>query len=103
MEIHMPNTAAIQAIENYVRKCGRDYRQWCTGTAADGLQRMLAEHGVAEEGDGCGWITYQCATAAEAREVRDYFVAGGMKGAADRDGAAAATVYVFRITADTRL
>lgn len=98
----MLNSEAIQAIESYIRKCGRDYAQWCVGTAADPVERMLREHGVAEEGDGCGWITFRCGSADEAQGVRAHFVGKGMKEAArDADGAAA-SVYAFKLTGTTR-
>lgn len=98
----MPSPQAIQAIENYVRKCGRDYTQWCAGVAADPVDRLLRHHGVAEEGDGCGWITYQCATGQEAREIRDHFVAKGMKGAVGSVDASTTSVYAFKITGTTQ-
>jgi hypothetical protein len=98
----MPDTAAIQAIENYVRKCGRDHSQWCTGIAADPVGQMLKVHGVAEEGDGCGWISFRCLTPGEAGEVRDHFVARGMNQAAGDGDASATSVYVFKITGTTR-
>lgn len=110
----MPDAAAIQAIEHYVRTCGRDHAQWCVGVAADPMDRLLRGHGVAEEGDGCGWITYRCATSDAARDVRDHFVAKGMKPAtADPDLTAASavtspmtspmtSVYAFKITGTTR-
>lgn len=99
----MPASQAIQAIDSYVRKCGQDYSQWCTGIAADPVERMLGTHGVAEEGDGCGWITYHCASPGEAREARDHLVAKGMKPATGETDPAAAAVFVFKITASTRL
>jgi hypothetical protein len=97
----MSTSDAIQAIENYVRLCGCDYSQWCAGIAADPIDRLLREHGVAEEGDGCGWITFHCAVYELARAARDHFIARGMRAAADVDPAAT-SVYVFRITPDTR-
>lgn len=98
-----PASDAIQAIERYLRVCGCDYARWCTGIAADPVERLLKEHRVAEEGDGCGWITYHCATHPLAREARDHFVTLGMKAAAPGAGDGDATsVYAFRITAATR-
>jgi len=97
----MPGTEAIQAIESYVRKCGRDYSQWCTGIAVDPVDQLLSGHGVSEEGDGCGWITYLCLSPAEAGEVRDHLVAKGMNKAAGDGNAAASSVYVFKITGTT--
>ncbi len=98
----MLNAEAIQAIEGYVRKCGRDYTQWCVGTAADPVERLLRHHGVAEEGDGCGWITFRCGSADQALGVREHLVARGMKGAASDMDATAASVYAFKITGATR-
>lgn len=97
-----PASDAIQAIERYLRVCGCDYSQWCTGIAADPVARLLQEHGVAEEGDGCGWITYHCGTQQAAAEARDHFLAQGMKAATRGDGGGATSVYAFRITAATR-
>jgi hypothetical protein len=97
----MSTSDAIQAIERYLRVCGCDHAQWCTGIAVDPVERLLREHGVAEEGDGCGWITYHCASHGLARQARDHFVARGMKAAAGEDGAAT-SVYAFRITPTTR-
>jgi hypothetical protein len=97
----MPAAQAIQAIQSYVRKCGQDYSQWCIGLAADPVERMLKFHGVAEEGDGCGWISYHCASPDEARETRDHFVTHGMKPATGETDAAA--VFVFKITPSTRI
>jgi hypothetical protein len=99
----MSTSDAIEALERYVRLCGCDPGQWCAGIAADPVDRLLREHGVAEEGDGCGWITYHCATHQLAREARDHFLARGMKAAAPAGGDGAATsVYLFRIVAGTR-
>jgi len=98
----MPNSDAVQAIESYVRKCGREYSQWCMGIAADPVERLLQDHGVAEEGDGCGWITYRCASADEAREVRDHFAARGMRRAPGATDATTTSVYAFKITGTTR-
>lgn len=99
----MSTSDAIEALERYVRSCGCEAAQWCTGIAEDPVERLLQEHGVAEEGDGCGWITYQCATHQLARQARDYFVAKGMKAVAAAAGDATATsVYLFRVTATTR-
>jgi hypothetical protein len=99
----MPASQAIQAIDSYVRKCGQDYSQWCTGIAADPVERMLRTHGVAEEGDGCGWISYHCAGPDEARATRDHFIALGMKPATGAADSSAAAVFVFKITTSTRL
>ncbi len=98
----MPNIEAIQAIESYIRKCGRDYSQWCTGIAADPVEQLLTGHGVAEEGDGCGWITYRCLSPGEAGKVRDHFVGRGMTRAAGDGDAAASSVYVFKMTSSTK-
>jgi hypothetical protein len=97
----MSTTDAIQAIERYVSLCGCDYPQWCAGIAADPIDRLLREHGVAEEGDGCGWLTFHCAVHELARAARDHFVAKGMK-LATGDDRAATSVYVFRIAPQTR-
>jgi hypothetical protein len=99
----MPEPAAIPAIESYIRKCGQDYSQWCVGVAADPVNHMLNHHRVSEEGDGCGWITYHCADAAEARAARDHFIAKGMRTATAKATTAVASIYVFKITATTRL
>ena len=99
----MPAEQAIQAIDSYVRKCGQDYSQWCAGIAADPVERMLGFHGVAEEGDGCGWITYHCASPDEACEALQHFVAQGMKPASGGPEAAAVSVFVFKITPSTRV
>ena len=98
----MASAEAIQAIDGYVRKCGRDYSQWCIGVAADPVGRLLGDHGVAEEGDGCGWITYGCASADEAGEVRQHFVGKGMRAAKYAADASTLSVYVFKVTGSTR-
>jgi hypothetical protein len=99
----MSTTDAIQAIERYVRLCGCEYSQWCAGVAADPVDRLLREHGVAEEGDGCGWITFHCVVPELARAARDHFIARGMMAASPAEGdGAAASVYVFRVTTHTR-
>jgi hypothetical protein len=102
-ECSMSSSEAIRAIEIYVRKCGRDHSQWCTGIAADPVERMLKDHGVAEEGDGCGWITYNCASADAARLVRDHLVASGMRGATGGFDPTMTSVFVFKITSTTRI
>lgn len=99
----MSASQAIQAIDSYVRKCGQDYSQWCTGIAADPVERMLKVHGVAEEGDGCGWISYRCASPDEALATRNHFVALGMKPASGETAPTADAVFVFKITTATRL
>jgi hypothetical protein len=98
----MPSLEAVQAIDSYVRKCGRDYSRWCVGVAADPVERLLSEHRVAEEGDGCGWITYRCASVVEAADIRDQFVSRGMASArAEPDASESTSVYAFKITGST--
>ena len=99
----MSASQAIAAIDGYVRKCGQDYSQWCIGIAADPVERMLKVHHVAEEGDGCGWISYLCASPDQARETRNHFIAQGMKPASGGTDATAAAVFVFKITASTKI
>jgi hypothetical protein len=98
----MPASQAIQAIESYIRKCGQDHSQWCIGIAADPVAWMLNTHRVAEEGDGCGWISYRCADPEQARQTRDELIALGMNAAAGDGDPTATSVYVFKITGTTK-
>lgn len=87
-------------IADYVQRCGGSQSSWYAGIAADPRQRLFNDHNVNEKSGH--WTYRKCASSAEARDIEDSFVKGGMKGGPGGGDGDTTYVYAYKITSSTR-
>lgn len=90
----------ISAIDNHIRKCGDDYRNWYCGITSNPRQRLFVDHNVDEKNGS--WIYKDAGSEDAARRVEQYFLDKGCKGGGGGGDFASRYVYAYRITSSTR-
>ena len=91
----------INAFETYIRKNGGGYSQWYVGVAANPKERLLFGHNVKEGSDLC-LTSNHLGTDTVARNVEQYFLAKGCKGASGGGDYTARYAYTYKINGHTR-
>lgn len=91
---------AVLDIENHVRQCGGQPREWYVGIASDVRHRLFVDHNVNEKNDA--WIHRDCATDTAARSVENYFHNRGYDGGPGGGDRTTRHVYAYRKTSSTR-
>ena len=91
---------AEYAIEQHISKCGGPYSAWYCGVATDPVARLFTDHNVDKERDA--WIHRDCATETAARQVEDYFLKKGCKGAPGGGDSSSRHVYAYKMSSRTR-
>jgi len=91
---------AAQDIEQYIDQRSGPYSAWYCGVATDPEARLFTDHGVNKQGDA--WIFRGCANDTEARQVEDYFLKKGCKGAPGGGDRNSRFVYAYRMNSHTR-
>jgi hypothetical protein len=86
-------------IDHRIHKCGKGYREWYVGTAADPDERLFQGHNVSQEGGA--WIYRDAGSESMAKIIEGIFLKKGCKG-----GCGASDnphyVYAYRMTRTTR-
>jgi len=60
-------------IKNYILDWNKPFSSWYVGITAESDQRVFVAHGVRKD-NRHGWITRECQSARDARNIEEYFV-----------------------------
>ncbi len=86
-------------IDNRIHKCGKGYREWYVGIAANPNQRLFEAHNVSQ-GDGA-WIYRDAGSEIMAKSIEAVFLKKGCKGGSG-GGDKPHYVYAYKMTRTTR-
>ena len=86
-------------IDGCIIKCGKGYREWYVGVAADPSERLFQGHQVSQETGA--WIYRDAGSEPEARTIEAIFHKKGCKGA-NTSAEKQRFVYAYRMTRTTR-
>ena len=86
-------------IDGRINKCGKGYREWYVGTAANPNQRLFEGHNVSQ--DGGTWIYRDAGSEIMAKTIEAVFIKKGCKGGSG-GGDKSHYVYAYRMTRTTR-
>ena len=86
-------------IDLRINKCGKGYREWYVGVAADPGQRLFEGHNVSQEGGA--WIYKDAGSESMAKIVEAIFHKKGCKGGQGGTDSSH-YVYAYRMTRTTR-
>ena len=86
-------------IDVCITKCGKGYREWYVGVAANPDERLFQGHNVSQ--DGGAWIYRDAGSVSGAKIIEAIFHKKGCKGAAGNTDRSH-FVYAYRMTRTTR-
>jgi hypothetical protein len=86
-------------IDLCINKCGKGYREWYVGVAANPDQRLFEGHNVSQQGGA--WIYRDAGSEPMAKIVEAIFLKKGCKGG-PADAGSSHFVYAYRMTRTTR-
>jgi hypothetical protein len=86
-------------IDVRINKCGKGYREWYVGIAANPDQRLFEGHNVSQEGGT--WIYRDAGSESMAKTIEAIFIKKGCKGGSG-GGDKPHYVYAYRMTRTTR-
>ena len=86
-------------IDVCITKCGKGYREWYVGVAANPDQRLFEGHNVSQEGGA--WIYRDAVSTSMAKDIEAIFLKKGCKGGPGGSDSPH-FVYAYRMTRTTR-
>ncbi len=86
-------------IDGRIHKCGKGYREWYVGVAANPDQRLFVGHNVSQEGGA--WIYRDAGSESMAKIIEAIFHKKGCKGG-HLDTDSPHYVYAYKMTRTTR-